>query len=87
MNAKATEKSHVFSDKRGQDRRQDTARAKKYKNNRRKSDRRNMEFSELPWWLQRNYVDSTISPVTTKPKKTYKFSQTKKAIKKNLDVS
>ena len=69
MNTMKTEKSHVFNDKRAPDRRQETAQARKYKNNRRKADRRNMEFSELPWWLQRNYVDVNITPVPSKAKK------------------
>lgn len=66
MSTANVEKSQVFKDKRGQERRQDTVQAKKIKHERRKIDRRNMEFSELPWWLQRNYVDATIEPKKVK---------------------
>ena len=81
MNTAKTEKSHVFRDKRGQDRRQDTERAKKFKNNRRKRDRRNMEFNELPWWLQRGYVDVdvNITRPPAKPKNRLKQKQMIKA--------
>jgi hypothetical protein len=68
MSTSKTEKNHVFSDKRGQDRRQDAVRALKFKNNRRKADRRSMDFSDMPWWLQRNYVNVSLSPVPSKPK-------------------
>jgi hypothetical protein len=57
MSTSTTDKNSVFSDKRGQDRRQDAIRARKFKNNRRKADRRTMEFSESPWWLQRRYLN------------------------------
>jgi Fe-S oxidoreductase len=66
MSTANVEKSQVFKDKRGQDRRQGTSQAKKIKKERRKIDRRNMEFSELPWWLQRNYVDAMIEPTKVK---------------------
>ena len=81
MSTTKIEKSHDFKDKRGQDRRQNKARARKVNNERRRQDRRNMEFSELPWWLQRNYVDSTISNTPTKVKKPQKRKVTRTKVK------